>query len=102
MTNLLTTERIWEFQRAHSPSIHAGIERQVLKATEELGELSRAILKHDGENVREELADLINVLYGLSVVIYRNPVEMDMAIQNAFKKMQAKYPMRDERGFLDF
>lgn len=87
----ITLEQIWNCEQEFSPGIDKGIEAQALKVGEEYGEVCDALLRRDAEDLKAEMADLLNTVFGLSILVYKNPDEMANRIVNAIHKMAEKY-----------
>ncbi len=73
-----------------------GLNFAVLKLSEEVGEVSRGILKSDWENVQEECFDVISFICKIS-----NIVEEAYGTKTLTEAMLAKMKLVEERGKLD-
>lgn len=87
----ITIEQIWNCEREYSPGLVKGAEAQALKVAEEYGEVCDALLRHDAEDLKDEMADLFNTVFGLALHIYKDPDELSLRIMNAIHKMAEKY-----------
>lgn len=84
-------EQIWNCEAEYSPSLTIGAERQLLKVGEEYGEVCRAMLQHNTEELNEETADLLNSILGFCLHVYGNPNVLTSRLMNAIHKMAQKY-----------
>lgn len=87
----ITIEDIWNCEKEHSPSVTIGTEDQILKVREEFFEVIKAFVNDDREELKDETADLLNTVFGLSLHVYKDPEEMSQRIMNAIHKMAVKY-----------
>lgn len=84
-------QEIWSFELLRSPAKNVGFERQFIKGMEEMGEVASAHLKNDPLEVKQELADSINVLLGLATITYEDYDEFYSYLDAALLKMSRKY-----------
>lgn len=87
----VTFEDVWNMELEYSPGIAQGTAKQIIKATEELGEVASAYLKGDVLEMKLEIADSLNTLFGLAIHCYESPDELSTGIMNAIEKMADKY-----------
>jgi NTP pyrophosphatase (non-canonical NTP hydrolase) len=88
---MVTIKELWQLEKQYSPCAMLGVEKQIIKATEEIGEVCSAYLKNDIPNLKTEIADSINVLMGLAENVYSDPDELSDYLLTAIDKMAFKW-----------
>lgn len=89
--NETTLKTIWALENEFSPVKVVGVPRQIIKAGEEYGEICSAFATYSEPQLKVEIAHLLNVLFGLSTEIYRDPEELEQFLLNAIEGMALKW-----------